>query len=321
MTIVVTAFNEAKVIGPCVRAALAVDYPELEVLVFDDGSTDGPQTLPLRRRRRPPAVGRARSCQRGKAARLNVGFREARHELVVVTDADTHLHPLALRLLVARLSRSPRIAAVAGAPHVTNRRNLLNAMQALEAASIIGLIRRTQALSGRVGVSPACSDLPSRACRRRGLRPVDGHGGHRPHLAAAARRLAHLLRARRTRRDGRFRAASGRSGRSAAVGAWAGRGAARAFPVGAALAQPTLVAAGDRSRRPLVHGDRVRRCALAATVLVLLFGESPSLARSGFAWGIAVAVVATLQLAFALSIDSRCTTAAPRSPFCLARSI
>ena len=46
----------------------------------------------------------------------------------------------------------PLLAAVAGAPHVTNRTRLICAMQVLEAASIIGLIRRTQALTGRVGV-------------------------------------------------------------------------------------------------------------------------------------------------------------------------
>ena len=89
---------------------------------------------------------------RGKADRLNFGFSQARHELVAVTDADTHMHPAALKLLVARMSRSPLLAAVAGAPHVTNRGRLLPAMQVLEAASIIGLIRRTQSLSGRVGV-------------------------------------------------------------------------------------------------------------------------------------------------------------------------
>jgi len=69
-----------------------------------------------------------------------------------VTDADTHIHPAAIKLLVRRIGRSRRIAAVAGAPHVTNRQNVLCAMQILEAASIIGLIRRTQSLMGTVGV-------------------------------------------------------------------------------------------------------------------------------------------------------------------------
>ena len=75
------------------------------------------------------------------------------------------------------MCRSPLVAAVAGAPHVTNRGRFLLAMQVLEAASIIGLIRRTQSLTGRVGVvagvwrssaETACS--PS-AATTRGWRP------------------------------------------------------------------------------------------------------------------------------------------------------
>ena len=50
------------------------------------------------------------------------------------------------------MARSPLLAAVAGAPHVTNRGQLIRAMQVLEAAAIIGLIRRTQSLTGRVGI-------------------------------------------------------------------------------------------------------------------------------------------------------------------------
>jgi biofilm PGA synthesis N-glycosyltransferase PgaC len=153
VTVLIPAFNEESVIGTSVGAALASEYPELEVLVLDDGSTDRTETAAL-----AAAAGDARCrvirdpVNRGKADRLNFGFAEARHELVAVTDADTHLHPQALKLLVARMCRSDVLAAVAGAPHVTNRGRFLLAMQTLEAAAIIGLIRRTQALTGRVGV-------------------------------------------------------------------------------------------------------------------------------------------------------------------------
>ena len=153
VTVLIPAFNEASVIGTCVEAALAADYPTLEVLVLDDGSTDDTSAAAR------AAAGGDERCRvlrdpvnRGKADRLNFGFQNARHELVAVTDADTHLHPQALKLLVARMCRTPMLAAVAGAPHVTNRGRFLLAMQILEAAAIIGLIRRTQAVTGRVGV-------------------------------------------------------------------------------------------------------------------------------------------------------------------------
>src|SRR5439155_15876332 len=102
-----------------------------------------------------------------------IGFARARHELVIVIDADTHLHPFAVKLLVARISRSPKIAAVAGAPHVTNRTNLLCAMQIIEAASIIGLIRRTQAVAGRVGVVAGVLAL----FRKEAVQSVGGYRG------------------------------------------------------------------------------------------------------------------------------------------------
>src|SRR5437764_12618083 len=141
VTLLIPAYNEEAPIGLCVREALAVDYPELEVIVLDDGSTDATS-----QNARAAGAGDSRlvvnidPVNKGKAEQLNEGFRRARHDLVAVTDADTHLHPLALKLLVSRITRSERIAAVAGAAHVTNRNRLICAMQVLEAASLIGLI-------------------------------------------------------------------------------------------------------------------------------------------------------------------------------------
>ena len=169
MTVLIPAFNEQSVIGTSVAAAIASDYPELEVLVLDDGSTDGTEAAALAAIAGDPRCRVIRDpVNRGKADRLNVGFAEARHELVAVTDADTHLHPQALKMLVARMCRSELLAAVAGAPHVTNRGRFLLAMQTLEAASIIGLIRRTQALTGRVGVVAGVLGL----FRRDAVRPI-----------------------------------------------------------------------------------------------------------------------------------------------------
>jgi poly-beta-1,6-N-acetyl-D-glucosamine synthase len=153
VTLVVPAHNERATIGRCVRAALDVGYPTLEVLVMDDGSTDGTAEAAREAAGGDPRVTVARDPQnRGKSAQLNDGFARARHALVAVTDADTHLTPGALHALVDRIEQSPRNAAVAGSPHVTNRGSLLSAMQMIEAASIIGLIRRTQALAGTVAV-------------------------------------------------------------------------------------------------------------------------------------------------------------------------
>ncbi len=121
--------------------------------MLDDGSGDGTEAAALAAAAGDPRCRVVRDpVNRGKADRLNAGFRVARHPLVAVVDADTHVHPQALRLAAARISRSPMVAAVAGGPHVTNRGRLFLGLQILEAAAIIGLIRRTQSLMGRVGV-------------------------------------------------------------------------------------------------------------------------------------------------------------------------
>ncbi|MGW0607210.1 glycosyltransferase [Streptomyces sp. NPDC002644] len=152
VTVLVPAYNEEAVIARCVRALREVDYPALEVLVLNDGSKDGTVAAAEEAAAGDPrVVVLDDGVNLGKADRLNTGMRTARHDLVVVTDADTHLHPDAVKYLVARIARSPRYAAVAGCPFVTNRRNALSALQVLEAASLIGLIRRTHALAGRVG--------------------------------------------------------------------------------------------------------------------------------------------------------------------------
>jgi len=153
VTVLIPGYNEEAVIATSVTAALACDYPNFEVLVLDDGSTDDTEGAAWEAGDGDPRLQVLRDpVNRGKAERLNIGFRCANHELIVVTDADAHLHPHALRHMAARMSTNPLLAAVAGAPYVTNRARLIAALQVLEAAAIVGLIRRTQSLMGRVGV-------------------------------------------------------------------------------------------------------------------------------------------------------------------------
>ncbi len=246
VSVLIPAFNEANVIATSVRAALAVDYPALEVLVLDDGSTDDTETAALR------AAGSDSRCRvirdpvnRGKADRLNTGLAEARHDLVAVMDADTHVHPAALKLLVARMSRSEMVAAVAGSPHVTNRGRLLLAMQVLEAAAVIGLIRRTQSVTGRVGVVAGVLGLfrRDRVLAVGGYDSRDGHRGHRPDVAAVARGLGDRLRAPRAGRHAGAVDLARPVGAAQTLGARPGRDPARPLRRGEPVAQPSHVVA------------------------------------------------------------------------------
>src|SRR5687768_15288515 len=48
VTVLIPAYNEEAVIATSVRAALDCDYPHLEVLVLDDGSTDATEAVARR---------------------------------------------------------------------------------------------------------------------------------------------------------------------------------------------------------------------------------------------------------------------------------
>ena len=306
VTILIPAFNEEGVIETCVRAALASDYPDFEVLVLDDGSRD--QTVA-----RATGAGEgdprlrviADPVNRGKAERLNMGIEAARTDLVLVTDSDTHLHPRALRLMATRMRRSPRVAAVAGAPHVTNRQNLLCAMQVLEAASIIGLIRRTQAVAGCVGVVAGVAGLFRRDA-------VIEAGGFRAEMATEDIDLTWRLLLAGWHTTYEPAALVGMEVPSRLRPLWSQR-RRWARGQGEVLHAHLREVARWRNRRmwPLALESLgsltwVVALVLAAlvTVVVLVGGaDSVPAALLGLAWGIAVAAVASLQLAFALRID------------------
>ena len=83
VSVLIPAYNEEAVIETSVAAAMGSDYPVLEVLVLDDGSTDATEAAALE------AAAGDRRCRvirdplnRGKAEQLNVGFAHARYELV-----------------------------------------------------------------------------------------------------------------------------------------------------------------------------------------------------------------------------------------------
>jgi biofilm PGA synthesis N-glycosyltransferase PgaC len=307
VTILIPAYNEELVIGTTVSAALAVDYPELEVLVLDDGSSDRTAEVAASAGDGDPRLEVVRDpVNRGKAEQLNVGFRRARHELVVVTDADTHIHPQALRLLVSRLSRSPRIVAVAGGPHVTNRRNLLSAMQVLEAAAIIGLIRRTQAVPGTVGVVAGVLGL----FRRSAVLAVGGYEGR---MATEDIDLSWRLLLAGWHTTYEPRALVGMEVPTTLRALWAQRRRwARGQGEVLHVHWRAIMRWSNRRLWPLAletFASLLWILALVAALIVatlaLLIGRGVSIFGYGLAWGIAIAVIGLLQLAFALGVEWR----------------
>src|SRR5580700_663370 len=135
VAILIPAYNEEKVIERTVRAALNSDYPNLRVIVIDDGSKD--RTLEVARSAfsRESADGRVLilgKANSGKAEALNYGIEHIGDaELFVGIDADTIIAPDAIARLVPHFI-NPKVGAIAGNAKVGNRVNLWTRWQALE---------------------------------------------------------------------------------------------------------------------------------------------------------------------------------------------
>jgi cellulose synthase/poly-beta-1,6-N-acetylglucosamine synthase-like glycosyltransferase/peptidoglycan/xylan/chitin deacetylase (PgdA/CDA1 family) len=139
VSIIVPAYNEAVGIERAVRSLVASDYPEFEVIVVDDGSTDG--TAELVEALALSNVLVLRQPNRGKPAALNRGIDAARHQVIVMVDADTVFEPGTLRNLVQPFS-SPEVGGVSGNTKVGNRRSLLGRWQHIEYVMGFNLDRR-----------------------------------------------------------------------------------------------------------------------------------------------------------------------------------
>lgn len=141
VSIIVPAYNEERVIAQTVRSLLSSDYPNFEVIVVDDGSSDRTREVAREHFGDEPRVQLLTQPNLGKAEALNVGWRRARGEIIVALDADTIFMPATIGALVRRFD-DPQVGAVAGNAKVGNRINMVTRWQALEYVTAQNLDRR-----------------------------------------------------------------------------------------------------------------------------------------------------------------------------------
>jgi peptidoglycan-N-acetylglucosamine deacetylase len=142
ISVVVAAYNEAKVIAETLCALLATDYKgQIEVIVVDDGSRDETAAEVERIAQVDPRVRLLQQENRGKALALQRGLAAVHHGIVVFIDADTQCQGNTLPRLLEPFADAG-VGAVSGHAKVGNLRSFIARCQALEYTCGFNLDRR-----------------------------------------------------------------------------------------------------------------------------------------------------------------------------------
>jgi biofilm PGA synthesis N-glycosyltransferase PgaC len=150
-TLVIPCHNEGENVRETLAFAAGQDYPDLEIIAIDDGSSDDTGLILDELTGEYPAL-RVLHFPRnqGKAMGLRMAALTATSDYLVCIDGDALLDRHATRWLVWHLVIAPHVGAVTGNPRVRNRSTLLGRLQVGEFSSIIGLIKRAQRIYGSI---------------------------------------------------------------------------------------------------------------------------------------------------------------------------
>jgi len=168
VTIIVPAYNEARVLAGGVRSLLKSHYKNYEILIVDDGSTDDTWAVAKQLAKRYKRVRAIHQKNGSKASAINNGVKKSKGEIIIGVDADTVFLPQTVTRLIRHFV-DPTVGAVAGSVKVGNAGSFLTTWQALEYIVSINLERNAQALLGAIVIVPgACGAWRKEALLRAG---------------------------------------------------------------------------------------------------------------------------------------------------------
>ena len=152
ISIIVPAYNEEKTVSNCIQSLLSLDYPNYEILLVDDGSTD--QTYQQALKNKTDKLIILHQENKGKPNALNNGIRHSTGEIILTVDADTTLDKQALRKIADHFATNKNLGAIAGNVKVKAEPTLINNLQSAEYATGINLVKKGQSQLGCVMVVP-----------------------------------------------------------------------------------------------------------------------------------------------------------------------
>jgi GT2 family glycosyltransferase len=112
VSVIVCSYNGAETLEDCIRSLTTLDYPNYEVIVVDDGSTDNTRAI----LERYPRVRAIHQANQGLSAARNAGFQAATGSIIAYTDSDCFADPNWLTQLVYQFQNTD--AAAVGGPNL-----------------------------------------------------------------------------------------------------------------------------------------------------------------------------------------------------------
>jgi hyaluronan synthase len=158
VSIIIPVRNEENSIARTIETCYRTDYPKMkrEILVIDDGSTDGTARVLKSLGEKFPDLKVWTIAASGKRRALAEGVLKASGEIVIFVDSDTFLFPDALRHIVCGFE-DPALGASAGYTEVENAdTNALTGLQEVRYFVSYRLLKASEGLFGCVTCCPGC---------------------------------------------------------------------------------------------------------------------------------------------------------------------
>jgi glycosyltransferase involved in cell wall biosynthesis len=118
VSIVTPSFNQAQFLELTILSVLEQDYPHIEYLIVDGGSTDG--SLELIQRYAPRLTWWVSEPDQGQTDAINKGFSHARGEILAWLNSDDTYQPGAISQAVEYLQSHPEVGMVYGDANLIN---------------------------------------------------------------------------------------------------------------------------------------------------------------------------------------------------------
>ncbi len=151
VALLVPCHNEETSVRDVIHQLVANEYPNIEIIAINDGSTDNTGAILVELSAQHPQLKVVTLTRNyGKAAALRMGVMATAAEYVMCIDADALLEKDALFWMIKHFQDGPRVGAVTGNPRVVNNKSLLGRVQIGEFSAIVGMVKRTQRSVGRV---------------------------------------------------------------------------------------------------------------------------------------------------------------------------